>query len=132
VTLQKLILYADDDMDDRALVEQACIQTNAQLQVKFVENGKGVLQYLKDEARGQLPSMVVLDLNMPQMDGRQTLQHIKSSIEFQHIPVAVITTSDNRIDREVCVRLGASLYFIKPDTLQGWQALVRQLEAFIS
>lgn len=125
---EKLVLYADDDTDDRAWVSEACKMAKSPLQIAFVENGKQVLDYLRHTSPATLPSLIVLDLNMPEMDGRQTLQHLKSDPRYKNIPVVIVTTSSNRIDKEVCSRLGASLYLTKPDSHAEWQNIIRQLE----
>ena len=128
VNREKLVLYADDDTDDRAWASEACKVAGSPLQIQFVENGKQVLNYLGEASPDALPSLIVLDLNMPEMDGRQTLQHLKSNPQFKHIPVVIVTTSSNRIDKDVCTRLGASLYLTKPDSHAEWQNIIRQLE----
>ena len=128
----KTILYADDDTDDRTWVSEACKVVNDALDIRFVENGRQVIDYLKDQQALNFPSLIVLDLNMPEMDGRQTLQHLKATPEFKNIPVAIVTTSNNKMDKEVCKRLGASIYLTKPDTHLEWQNIVRQLEPLIS
>lgn len=128
---KKVILYADDDVDDRTWVSDACESLDCALKFAFVENGRQVLHYL-NQPISVLPELIVLDLNMPEMDGRQTLQHLKSHPQFKQIPVAIVTTSANKIDKEVCNRLGAVLYLIKPDTHQEWQNIVRQLEPLIT
>lgn len=130
VSQEKIVLYADDDSDDRSWVSEACRVIGSSLKIHFVENGKQVLEYLRKEAE-QLPSLIVLDLNMPEMDGRQTLQQLKNHPSFKQIPVAIVTTSNNRIDREVCNRLGASLFLTKPDTHIQWQDIIRQLEPVV-
>ena len=127
VNQKKVILYADDDIDDRTWVSDACDTLDCALKINFVENGRQVVNYLQ-KAVTILPQLIVLDLNMPEMDGRQTLQYLKSDPLFKHIPVAIVTTSANKLDKEVCNRLGAALYLIKPDTHQEWQNIVRQLE----
>lgn len=125
-----MILYADDDIDDRTWVSDACNTLECALKFNFVENGRQVLNYLNQPVAA-LPGLIVLDLNMPEMDGRQTLQHLKSDPQFKHIPVVIVTTSANRIDKEVCSRLGAALYLIKPDTHKEWQNIVKQLEPLV-
>lgn len=126
----KLILYADDDTDDRSWVNDACRGLNFPALIEFVENGRQVIKYLNEKA-STLPALIVLDLNMPEMDGRQTLQYLKARPEFEQIPVAIVTTSGNRMDKDVCTKLGASLYLIKPDTHSGWQNILRELQAFV-
>lgn len=122
----KLVLYADDDTDDRAWVGEAVRIVGADLEVHFVENGRQVLDFLRSNPH-RFPALIVLDLNMPEMDGRQTLQHLKKDPELQHIPVAIVTTSNNKLDRDVCQRLGAALYLTKPDSHGAWQEVIRQL-----
>ncbi len=126
---QKLILYADDDVDDRTWVADAWKTLGRPIQIDFVENGREVLAYLTEIS--MLPQLIVLDLNMPEMDGRQTLLQLKSTPKLKHIPVAIVTTSANKMDQEACSRLGASAYLIKPNTHHEWQNILRQLELFI-
>ena len=128
----KFVLYADDDVDDKDWVRDACRAIDSGLNVVFVNNGRQVIDYLGSAENTLLPSLIVLDLNMPEMDGRQTLQKIKADPQYQHIPVAIVTTSTNKIDREVCQRLGASVYLTKPDTHREWQDIIRQLIPFVA
>lgn len=127
----KFVLYADDDMDDKDWVSDACKALGYSLSLIFVENGRQVIDYLDTSAEDNLPALIVLDLNMPEMDGRQTLKKIKAHPAFHRIPVAIVTTSANRIDKEVCHRLGASLFLTKPDTHTEWQNVIRQLAPYV-
>lgn len=97
----------------------------------FVNNGRQVLEYLAEMPAVALPSLIVLDLNMPELDGRQTLQLLKNHPVYRQIPVAIVTTSSNRIDREICQRLGASVFLTKPDNHLEWQEIARQLSFFL-
>jgi CheY-like chemotaxis protein len=131
VDQHKLILYADDDTDDKLWVSEACKAINCGLKIQFVENGKQALDYLRQiPTADKLPSLIVLDLNMPELDGRQTLKQLKMTPEYQSIPVAIVTTSSNKMDKEICTRLGASVYLTKPDTHDEWQNIVRKLQPF--
>ena len=128
---EKFVLYADDDVDDRDWVLEACSAVSSALQLVFVENGRQVLEFLAAKAPEQLPSLIVLDLNMPELDGRQTLKKLKMHPQYQHIPVAIVTTSTNKIDRAVCDQLGASLFLTKPDKHTEWQGVVQHFEPFV-
>jgi CheY-like chemotaxis protein len=132
VSQYNFVLYADDDVDDKDWVSEACKALNCSLDMKFVDNGRQVFDYLSKTAESHLPALIVLDLNMPELDGRQTLQKLKSHPEYKAIPVVIVTTSVNRVDKEVCQRLGASLYLTKPDTHIEWQNIVRQLIPFVA
>lgn len=127
MTDKKKVLYADDDLDDKTWIIEACHAAGHPLEISFVDNGKQALDYLEATTDGALPSLVVLDLNMPGLDGRQTLQKLKADPRFAHIPVAIVTTSTSRMDMEVCKRLGADLFVTKPDTITEWQVVVNQL-----
>jgi CheY-like chemotaxis protein len=132
VTENNIILYADDDIDDKAWVTEACKEIDCSFEFYFVDNGRQVIDYLKDHPKKLLPSLIVLDLNMPEMDGRQTLQFIKNHSEYKHIPVCIVTTSASKMDKDICKRLGASLYLTKPDSHAEWQHIIRQLVPFVT
>lgn len=125
------VLYADDDMDDKNWLREACLALDSSLDIQFVNNGNEVIRYLESSTESDLPALIVLDLNMPELDGKQTLQKIKKNQQFKHIPVVIVTTSSNRLDKEVCQRLGADLYMTKPDTHLDWQHVIRSLEPYM-
>ena len=127
----KKVLYADDDLDDKAWVSEACKSMSSPLYIDFVENGKQVLAYLESCDEDSKPAAIILDLNMPTLDGRQTLQRLKAIPDFADIPVVIVTTSASKIDMEMCKRLGAAMYLTKPDTYTGWQQILRQLEPLV-
>ena len=129
---QKKILYADDDPDDKSWVLEACKAIDLVLTIDFVENGREVLHYLNQLSGNELPALIVLDLNMPELDGRQTLQRIKADDLYKNIPVLIVTTSSNKVDMEMCKRLGAALYLVKPDTHKEWEYIVEHFKPYIS
>jgi CheY-like chemotaxis protein len=132
VSQLKRILYADDDVDDKTWVVETCKALRFSLKLEFVENGRQALEYLASHSHDELPSLIVLDLNMPEMDGRQTLQRIKANEKYKDIPVIIVTTSSSKADIETCKRLGATLYLIKPDTYADWQNIIKQFVPFIA
>ena len=88
------------------------------------------MKFLQNIMDGNYPSLIVLDMNMPALDGKQTLKLLKSEPAYKHIPVAILTSSSSKLDIEVCKKLGASLFLTKPDTQAEWQQVIRQLETF--
>jgi CheY-like chemotaxis protein len=125
-----VVLYADDDIDDKEWISEACKEINCSFDLKFVNNGKEVLEYLSCASNGTESSLIVLDLNMPELDGRQTLKTLKTNPTYQHIPVVIVSTSSNKLDKEICHRLGAALYLTKPVTHGEWKDIIRKLQAF--
>ena len=114
------ILVAEDDADDRLLMTDAFEESRLSNPVDFVEDGIEAMNYLRREGtygslRGEpLPGLILLDLNMPRMDGRATLKEIKSSPDFQRIPVVVLTTSNSEEDIQSTYNLGGSSFITKP------------------
>ena len=113
--MEKKILLVDDDVEDREIIRDALSDLGYHSVIHFEENGEKALLFLESAyQRGMLPSMVILDLNMPRMNGTQTLRHLKSDGRFSNIPVIIYSTSLNSIERDECLALGAHSYVIKP------------------
>lgn len=113
------ILMADDDPDDRILMKEALEENNLPSNIHFVEDGKELLDYL--HRRGQFakketfkPGLILLDLNMPKMDGREALRLIKSDPLLRRIPVVVLTTSKAEEDVFKTYDLGVNSFICKP------------------
>jgi CheY-like chemotaxis protein len=116
------ILLADDDLDDRYIIQDAFNAINLSHIPFLVEDGEKVLEHLakihNDE--GTLPSLVVLDLNMPRLSGTQTLRELKSIEHYKDIPVIIFSSSLNVIEMHECRQLGALSYMVKPFTYEEY------------
>ncbi|HUQ67499.1 MAG TPA: response regulator [Flavitalea sp.] len=113
--MAKKILLVDDDFEDREIIKDALGDLGYHSVIHFEENGENALSFLESAFNaGTLPAMVILDLNMPRMNGTQTLRHLKSDERFRDIPVIIYSTSLNNIERDECLSLGAHSYVIKP------------------
>ncbi|RYF84907.1 MAG: response regulator [Chitinophagaceae bacterium] len=110
------ILIVDDDADDREIIRDAFQTTLDDQDYIFIENGDRLLDYLVENHEANTPSLIMLDLNMPGKDGRETLKEIKTDNRFQHIPTIVFTTSSSHRDKQTVYDLGANCFITKPDT----------------
>lgn len=110
------ILIVDDDADDREILRDAFQANYDKADYISLENGEALLEYLHKNAANGLPSLIMLDLNMPGKDGREALKEIKSTHSFVRIPIIVFTTSSSQRDKEIAYELGASCFVTKPDT----------------
>ncbi|MES2703192.1 MAG: response regulator [Bacteroidota bacterium] len=111
------ILLADDDPEDRMIMAESFSEMELTHWIHFVENGEKVLTYLDDIIADEfLPTLVVLDLNMPRMNGTQTLKALKNNPRYKHIPVIIFSTSVNTIEMQECLKIGAMSYVVKPVT----------------
>ena len=110
------IVIVDDDADDREIIRDAFVSAIDEQEYVFVENGDRLLEYLEEQKDSSPPSLIMLDLNMPGKDGRETLKEIKTNNRFQHIPTIVFTTSSSNRDKQTVYDMGANCFITKPDT----------------
>jgi CheY-like chemotaxis protein len=127
------ILMADDDADDRLLTSEALEESRVLNQLHFVEDGIELLEYLRHEGKysdptsAPRPGLILLDLNMPRMDGREALKAIKEDPKLRSIPVVILTTSKAEEDMVRGYDLGAASYITKPVTFEGLVDLMRAM-----
>lgn len=118
------ILYVDDDSDDCIFLSESFAATEQRPDFVCTPGGKEAIDYLNSIEPSALPSLIILDLNMPRWDGRKTLGYLKSSPRFSAIPVVILSTSGNTTDKEACARLGAVSYLQKPYHFGGYRDVV--------
>ncbi len=124
---------ADDDEDDRLLTQDALAESRVLNELYFVEDGVELLEYLErkgkfeDKNSSPRPGLILLDLNMPRMDGREALQAIKGNSNLKGIPVVILTTSKQEEDMVKGYDLGAASYITKPVTFDGLVELMKTL-----
>lgn len=127
----KPILIADDDADDRAL-SCGLQRTFVCRKARNCTDGLKVFQYLdKLTDENELPGLIILDLNMPLLDGFDTLRKLKINNRYRHIPVVILTTSKNMDEMNKCLQLGAADYLTKPNNYTGNLIAVRALDSFV-
>jgi len=120
------IFLAEDNPADVYLIERALKEHNVAFQLEVAENGKQALSFLK-RLDGVLterrPSLIVLDLNLPQHDGAEILQRIRQTRSLESVPVVVLTSSDSPRDQLTALESGASRYIRKPSNLHDFMAI---------
>ena len=125
----RYIIFADDDADDLELITGFFKQYNRDINVLEFKDGKEVLKFLDDFALNAPPLLIVLDINMPRLNGKETLAAIRQNPKYQYIPVVIYTTSSNSIDEDYCRRLGAS-WVSKSATIEGVKQVAKVLAEF--
>ena len=119
------MLLAEDDHDDRYLISEALDESGVESQLFIVENGEDLLDYLKnrgkytDTEKYPRPGVILLDLNMPLMDGREALAEIKKDPDLRRIPIVVLTTSQKEEDIQDTYEMGITGFITKPMTFSG-------------
>lgn len=119
------VLIIDDDEDDRFFMQHAFLTDSPHTQVYLATSGQQAIDLL-DSTRS-LPDVILLDLNMPIMNGFEVLKHLKQSPRYQSLPVVILTTSDADADQERARQLGVTEFIIKPTTALGLSAIARRI-----
>lgn len=108
------VLYAEDDIDDVFFVQECFKKFDNTIELLRAENGVQALQLLERlHHQGTAPCLIILDINMPVMDGRQALIKIKQNSKFSDLPVVLFTTSSSKLDKDFAIKWGAD-FLTKP------------------
>lgn len=127
------ILVADDDVEDCQMIKEALRESRLVNQLHFVHNGEELMQYLNHQGKFSdrneypLPGLILLDLNMPKMDGREALIEIKGNPKLRSIPVIVLTTSRAEEDIERVYNVGVNSFITKPIEFNSLVQIMRDL-----
>jgi CheY-like chemotaxis protein len=125
--MHNTILWADDDSDDLQMMREILIRQNRNFTIIEVKNGKEAIDYLKEaKQRSKLPCLIILDINMPVLDGKETLSIIKHSEDFKQIPVVVFTTSESELDKLFCKKLDTEM-ITKPPSFSSLETTIVNL-----
>ena len=126
-TLRHTILWADDNYDDLQMMREILAQKKGDFEIDEVHNGKEALEYLKNaKEKGNLPCLIILDINMPVLDGKETLSIIKNTVDYKNIPIVVFTTSESELDKLYCKRFDTEM-ITKPPTFRTLNAALDKL-----
>ncbi|MFC6016976.1 response regulator [Plantactinospora solaniradicis] len=127
------ILVVDDDPGDVLMIEEALAHSGVPKAIDVVGDGQEAMEFLYQEGRHETaprPDMILLDLNMPRMDGRQVLTKVKSDDNLRTIPIVVLTTSNADTDILGSYNLRANAYVTKPIGLDDFNDVIRRIDEF--
>jgi CheY-like chemotaxis protein len=121
------VLWADDDMDDLMLMRHVLQDLGDEYNITEVHNGQEALDYLHQaKADGNLPCLIILDMNMPVLDGKETLARLKKDEALKEIPVVFFTTSNSQMDKLYCKHNGVEM-ITKPPQYANLKEAVHKL-----
>lgn len=124
-------MYADDDGDDRFFLNESVLSNGLPAEMVCVGNGLEAISYIEHSPE-DLPSLIILDLNMPKMNGLETLTFLKAHPRYQAIPVIILSTSENKREMDFCTAHGALSYFVKPRHMAGYDTIVKAFMPYVS
>ncbi|WP_247231807.1 response regulator [Telluribacter sp. SYSU D00476] len=128
--INQSILMADDDADDRFLVQAAFEDNNIPHHILFFEDGEQLLNHLSTTSGDNAPSFILLDLNMPKRDGREVLKVLKSDKHLRSIPIIIFSTSKAPDDVNSSYFLGANSYVVKPSSYEHLKDVIQKISDF--
>jgi DNA-binding response OmpR family regulator len=116
------VLLIEDDMDDVELLKEAFGDNNVEYEIEVIMEGDRVKPFL--ETAEYIPTIIIMDLNLPKTDGKEILKDIKATDAFKSIPLIVFSTSSSKDDIEYAYSLGANKFITKPTTIAGWNETI--------
>lgn len=126
----KLILLGEDDEDDQELLTEIFSSIDQSYGLLFVNNGKEILNTLAKMEPGPKPCMLILDYNLPELNGAEILKELQNYRGFDRVPKIIWSTSSSAGSRETCLGLGATEYIIKPSTTEELEKIARYMLSF--
>jgi CheY-like chemotaxis protein len=128
----KFILLGEDDIDDEELLKEIFATIDDSFSLQFVNNGRSVLSALEEMNDSQLPSLLILDYNMPALNGAEILKELQLQTRYQSIPKVIWSTSASNTFKTSCLALGARDYVIKPANMDDLRKVVKHMLSFAS
>lgn len=129
--MKRRILYVEDDHDDFLLLQKAFHDVDHHIELVNVINGFETIRFLQDVNDNNFPSLIVMDVNMPLMDGKETLELLREDDQFKCIPVVFFSTSVSPMDKRMIESTGTEL-ITKPSLYEEWLAIAKRLAKLYS
>lgn len=117
----KTIYIVDDDEDDRMLMREALTNALSPINIVDVENGEKLTEYIDNTGKG--PKLILMDMNMPRVNGMEMLAMLKGDVCYRHIPVVMVSTTTNQAMINQAYNLGANAFIVKPATYEEYQQI---------
>lgn len=127
------LLLVEDDPDDVVLARRVLSRAGIKVEMDVVHDGQEAMDYLKGQGRYQgteKPRLVLLDLNMPKMDGREVLREIRKDPDLKQLPVIILSTSKAEEDIKYCYRQYANSYVVKPENIKAYDEMMARFTEF--
>ena len=121
------ILFGEDDPDEEDFLKEIFGSLDPGCSLTFINNGKKLLAVLEKMADAVLPRLIVLDYNMPELNGAEILKELKRNSRYNGIPKIIWSTSGSELYKKICLESGAKEYFIKPSSIKELENLARRI-----
>jgi CheY-like chemotaxis protein len=126
----KFILMGEDDVDDEDILKEVFSSIDDSFLIQFYSNGKKLVEALDERTDHNLPCLIILDYNMPGLNGAEILKELKAREQYRDIPVIIWSTSGSETYKRHCLEAGACDYIIKPSNISGLAEAVHYMLSF--
>ena len=126
------ILLAEDDIDDQELLAEAFSEIDPAIQLDSFSTGKKFLNHLEELPDSEIPNMIILDYNIPEINGAEILEKLESDKRYQHVVKLVWSTSNSALYENSCLSLGAKPYLVKPSNITALMDLAKKMLSFVN
>ena len=128
----KLIIVGEDDLDDKDILEELFSSIDPSVQQHFLNNGEKLVRFLETAEAKDLPCLILLDYNMPGLNGAEILSSLQNNVRLKHVPKIIWSTSNAIIFKNKCLELGARDYLVKPSSIKDLKDMLRYILSFCS
>jgi DNA-binding response OmpR family regulator len=126
----KVILLGEDDIDDQEFLQDVFSTINTSYKLKAIGNGKNIITFLEGLSDDSLPSLIILDYNLPELNGAEILKLLKANKRYDNVPKLIWSTSGSAVFKSMCMELGASDYIVKPSTVTAFTKVAEYMLSF--
>jgi CheY-like chemotaxis protein len=121
------ILIADDDLEDLELMEDAILNAAQEVELHKFTNALTAMEFLNSRADNEVPNLIILDYNMPELNGGQLLLSLRASDRYNTVPKVILSTSNAPLHKRECMNNGATEYIVKPDNMKDLYIIAEKL-----
>jgi CheY-like chemotaxis protein len=125
-----LVLLGEDDLDDQEFLEEIVSTLDKSYQIIPISNGKKLITYLQNAGDHQLPALLILDYNLPELNGAEILRILNGNERFKSIPKIIWSTSNSTVYKAICLELGAVDYIVKPSNITSLIEVAKYMLSF--
>jgi CheY-like chemotaxis protein len=127
---EKLIIIGEDDIDDREILEEIFLSIDEDLQFLFINNGQKMVEFLEDLVEEKIPCLIILDYNMPGLNGSEVLKRLHQIEKIKNVPKIIWSTSNASAYKKICLELGANDYLVKPSNIKELEKMLKHMLSF--
>lgn len=128
--LNKLILVGEDDIDDEEILEEIFLSIDPSIKLTFINDGQKLVSSLENETTKNLPGLIILDYNMPHLNGAEILKCLQENEKVKNIPKIIWSTANAEGFKNICLQLGAYEYLVKPSRFSDLESMIKQMLSY--